>query len=96
MCQKIIKFIQKRNYFTYVREPSMPLKGKQPKWCDKHEDAFEKLESGQTVFCSGAAATPVALLNAMTNVGKQKKLKDITVCTLMNFNYHKQLFMLLH
>lgn len=84
--QKIINILYKRSYFTYVREPSMPLKGKQPKWCDKHEDAFEKLQSGQTVFCSGAAATPIALLKAMTEVGKQKKLKDITVCTMMIFS----------
>lgn len=62
-----------------IRQPSMPLKGKEPKWCNKPEDAFEKLASGQTVFCSGAAATPIALLSAMTEVGKQKKLKDIQV-----------------
>lgn len=80
--RQIKKILQKCNYFTYVPELSMPLKGKEPKWCDKHEDAFEQLQSGQTVFCSGAAATPVDLLKAMTEVGKQKKLKGITVCAL--------------
>lgn len=34
----------------------------------------------QTVFSQGAAATPVALLTAMTEVGKKKGLKNITVC----------------
>lgn len=36
--------------------------------------------SGDTVFCSGAAATPVELIKHMTCTAKEKKLKDITVC----------------
>lgn len=36
--------------------------------------------SGITVFAQGAAATPVPLLSAMTEVGKTKKLQNITVC----------------
>lgn len=35
---------------------------------------------GDTVFSSGAAATPVELLKAMTEVGKAKKLSNIRVC----------------
>lgn len=35
---------------------------------------------GQTVFAQGAAATPIALLSAMTEVGKKKNLKNINVC----------------
>lgn len=50
----------------------MCLVGKNNKWIF--------LVSGDTVFSQGAAATPIALLTAMTEVGKAKKLKDITVC----------------
>lgn len=32
------------------------------------------------MFAQGAAATPIDLLNAMTEVGKKRKLKDVTVC----------------
>lgn len=35
-----------RNYYTYVNEPSQPLKGKEPKWTTP-EDAFELLKSGE-------------------------------------------------
>lgn len=68
-----------RTYFTYVNEPSQPIKGKEPKWVSA-EEAFQDLQSGQTVFAQGAAATPIDLLNAMTAVGKKKNLKDVTVC----------------
>lgn len=68
-----------RNFFTYVNEPAQPLPGKEPKWVSA-DKAFECLKSGQTVFAQGAAATPVALLNAMTDYGKANKLKDVTVC----------------
>ncbi|XP_028144064.1 4-hydroxybutyrate coenzyme A transferase [Diabrotica virgifera virgifera] len=68
-----------RTYFTYTNEPSQPIKGKEPKWCTP-EEAFQDLQSGQTVFSQGAAATPIDCLNAMTKVGKSKNLKDITVC----------------
>lgn len=70
---------RKRNYYTYVNEPAMPLKGKEPKWCNAPEEVFEKLASNQTVFASGAAATPIALLSAMTEVAKKKDLKGIKV-----------------
>lgn len=36
--------------------------------------------AGDTVFAQGAAATPIALLTAMTEVGKKKNLKDVRVC----------------
>ncbi|XP_023011497.2 succinyl-CoA:acetate/propanoyl-CoA:succinate CoA transferase [Leptinotarsa decemlineata] len=68
-----------RNYFTYVNEPSQPIKGKEPKWTTA-EEAFQDLKSGDTVFAQGAAATPVALLKAMTEVGKKKKVENVTVC----------------
>ncbi|ENN70306.1 4-hydroxybutyrate coenzyme A transferase [Dendroctonus ponderosae] len=68
-----------RTYFTYVNEPAQPIQGKEPKWCTA-EEAFQDLQSGQTVFAQGAAATPIALLSAMTEVGKKKNLKNINVC----------------
>lgn len=37
-----------RNYYTYVNEPSQPLKGKEPKWTSP-EDAFELLKSGKNL-----------------------------------------------
>lgn len=80
------QFLPKRSYYTYVNEPAMPIKGKEPKWCKKPEDVFEKLDSGQVVFASGAAATPIILLNAMTEVAKAKKLKNIKVCDPAFFN----------
>ncbi|XP_022918145.1 succinyl-CoA:acetate/propanoyl-CoA:succinate CoA transferase [Onthophagus taurus] len=85
-----LKKVSPRNYYTYVKEPAQPIKGKEPKWCSAQE-AFTDLQSGNTVFVQGAAATPVPLLDAMTEVGKQKKLKDITVChmhTEGNAGYH--------
>lgn len=36
--------------------------------------------SGDTVFAGGAAATPVALLNAMAKHGKSNNLECVTVC----------------
>lgn len=38
------------------------------------------LSSGDTVFCSGAAATPNALISAMVEHGKKSNLEDVTVC----------------
>ncbi|XP_045506774.1 4-hydroxybutyrate coenzyme A transferase [Colias croceus] len=67
-----------RSYFTYTQELSQPLDRK-PEFVTAKE-AFEKcLKSGQTVFAQGAAATPVPLLNAMTDVGKAGSMKDIKV-----------------
>lgn len=57
----------------------MPIRGSCPKIVQP-EEAFAKLESCQTVFVQGAAATPVVLIEAMTKVGKEKKLHDIQVC----------------
>lgn len=35
---------------------------------------------GDTVFVSGAASTPIDLVNAMTEHGKANKLSKVTVC----------------
>lgn len=67
-----------RNYFTYTRELSQPL-DREPEYVTAKE-AFEKcLKSGQTVYAQGAAATPVPLLDAMTEVGKAGAMRDIKV-----------------
>ncbi|KAL3268699.1 hypothetical protein HHI36_007802 [Cryptolaemus montrouzieri] len=71
--------LSNRSYFTYVREPSHFIKGKEPKWVTA-DKAFEALESGNLVFAQGAAATPITLLKAMTEHGKANKLKDVGVC----------------
>ncbi|KAK9729806.1 Acetyl-CoA hydrolase/transferase N-terminal domain [Popillia japonica] len=79
-----------RNYYTYVREPAQPIKGKEPKWTTAKE-AMVDLKSGNTVFVHGGAATPVPLLDAMSDFGKENKLKNVTVChmhTEGNAKYH--------
>ncbi|CAH0597794.1 unnamed protein product [Chrysodeixis includens] len=67
-----------RSYFTYTQELSQPL-DRHPE-CLTAKEAFQTcLKSGQTVYAQGAAATPVHLLNAMTEVGVECCLKDIKV-----------------
>ncbi|XP_068153729.1 4-hydroxybutyrate coenzyme A transferase [Drosophila tropicalis] len=66
------------NYFTYVRELSHPIARDPP--IVSVEEAVSCIKSGDTVFAQGAAATPVALLNAMTQHGKCNKLEKVTVC----------------
>lgn len=38
--------------------------------------------TGDTVFTSGAATTPIEVLRSMTEHGKQKQLRDIRVCSI--------------
>lgn len=79
-----------RTYYTYVREPAQPIKGKEPKWTTAKE-AMVDLKSGNTVFVQGAAATPLPLLDAMTDFGRENKLQNVTVChmhTEGNAGYH--------
>lgn len=44
------------------------------------EEAVTCIKSNDTVFLSGAAATPIPLVNAMTEYGKKCGLKNVTVC----------------
>ncbi|XP_017777428.1 PREDICTED: 4-hydroxybutyrate coenzyme A transferase [Nicrophorus vespilloides] len=74
-----IKKISPRTYYTYVNEPAQPIPGKEPKFVTP-DQAFEKLQSGNTVYIQGAAATPLVLIEAMTKFGKENKLKDVMVC----------------
>lgn len=45
----ILKKTAPRTYYTYVNEPSQPIKGKQPKWVCA-EEAFECLKSGNNFY----------------------------------------------
>lgn len=44
----------KKNYFTYVNEPSMPIPGKEPCWLKTADEAIEQacLDSGNDYFTS--------------------------------------------
>lgn len=56
-----------------------------------NNDYYFFLFVGNTVFVQGAAATPIELLDAMTEFGKEKQLKDVTVAhmhTEGNAGYH--------
>ncbi|XP_025837575.1 uncharacterized protein LOC108744915 isoform X2 [Agrilus planipennis] len=79
----MVYFVSQRNfrYSAAIREPVAIIKGKQPRWVNpcNLEQCFECLASGMTVFASGAAATPILLLNALAEVGKNKKLKGVKV-----------------
>uniref|UniRef100_A0A1B6C3B9 Uncharacterized protein n=1 Tax=Clastoptera arizonana TaxID=38151 RepID=A0A1B6C3B9_9HEMI len=68
----------RRNYFTYSPEIAQPIQNV-PKWTTA-EEAVQCIQSGNTVFLSGAAATPVHLAKAMTDHGKKSGLKNVTVC----------------
>ncbi|XP_017469308.1 PREDICTED: 4-hydroxybutyrate coenzyme A transferase [Rhagoletis zephyria] len=66
------------HYFTSTKEITHPLQRK-PNIVSE-EEAVACIKSGDTVFASGAAATPIDLLKAMTKHGRQNKLTDVTVC----------------
>lgn len=66
-----------KNYFTYSKEPSQPVDNV-PKFVSS-EEAVKCIKSGDTVFVSGAASTPIDLVNAMTEHGKANKLSKVTV-----------------
>lgn len=66
-----------KTYFTYSNQISQPMDRK-PKHTTA-EEAVKCIKSGSTVFASGAAATPIHLLDAMTKHGKENNLRDITV-----------------
>ncbi|XP_076651330.1 succinyl-CoA:acetate/propanoyl-CoA:succinate CoA transferase [Halictus rubicundus] len=69
----------KKSYFTYVNEPSMPITDKQPCWLKTADEAIEQaeLDSDQSVFVQGAAATPSELLRAMTDYGVRCDVRNV-------------------
>ncbi|XP_014092424.2 4-hydroxybutyrate coenzyme A transferase [Bactrocera oleae] len=68
------------NHFSTgpIREITHPLQRK-PKIV-RPEEAVACIKSGDTVFASGAAATPIDMLKALTKHGQTNKLKNVTVC----------------
>ncbi|KAL2730851.1 4-hydroxybutyrate coenzyme A transferase-like [Vespula squamosa] len=69
----------KKNYFTYVNEPSMPIPGKEPCWLKTADEAIEQasLDSDQIVFVQGAAATPIESIRAMTDYGVRCDVRNV-------------------
>ncbi|XP_064649750.1 4-hydroxybutyrate coenzyme A transferase-like [Lineus longissimus] len=67
-------FRQKR--FHYSPEPFHPIPNKWPKWMTA-EEAVSVINSDWRVFIHGAAATPIALIDALTKHGKQSRLKNV-------------------
>lgn len=67
-----------RTYYSYSSEPFHPLK-RAPAW-KSAEEAVSVIKSGDVVFIHGAAATPLKLVEAMTEHGKKAALKDVSVC----------------
>ncbi|RZF45275.1 hypothetical protein LSTR_LSTR013649, partial [Laodelphax striatellus] len=67
-----------RSFFTYSSEISNPVDN-EPKYVTP-EEAVQCIKSCDTVFVSGAASTPVPLVLAMTEHGKAKQLRGVTVC----------------
>lgn len=66
-----------RTYFTYTKEPAQYLK-KKTCWTSAKE-ALCVLNSGDQVVIHGAAATPLELVRAMTDIGKEYCLKNINI-----------------
>lgn len=67
------------NYFSYVNEISHSIK-REPKIVQTAEEAASVIKSKDTVFCGGAASTPVILLDGMVAHATKNNLEDITVC----------------
>ncbi|KAL5282769.1 hypothetical protein ACFFRR_005687 [Megaselia abdita] len=67
------------NLFTYTNELSHPIPDKCPE-ITNIETAVSVIKSCDTVFCSGAAATPIDLIEGMVKHAKKNNLNDITVC----------------
>ncbi|CAB3223006.1 unnamed protein product [Arctia plantaginis] len=69
---------KRRTYFTYTQELSQPL-NRSPEVLTANQALEKCLKSDSTVFIQGAAATPVPLINAMTEAGKAGNMKNIRV-----------------
>ncbi|XP_050720662.1 4-hydroxybutyrate coenzyme A transferase-like isoform X8 [Eriocheir sinensis] len=67
-----------RSYYSYSHEPFHPLK-RQPAW-KSAEEAVSVIKSGDVVFLHGAAATPLRLVEAMTEHGLRQGLRGVSVC----------------
>ncbi|KAL9891433.1 succinyl-CoA:acetate/propanoyl-CoA:succinate CoA transferase isoform 1-T1 [Glossina fuscipes fuscipes] len=77
---RLIRFGGVNNYFTYSNEITNPVDNDPP--CLAPVEAVACIKSGDTVFTSGAAATPKVLTDAMVEHAEKNDLIDITVCHL--------------
>lgn len=68
-----------KSYYTYSPEPAQPL-NREPTIVANAAEAVKCISSDSVVYIQGAAATPVALADAMTDHGVANKLQNITVC----------------
>lgn len=75
-------FINKSLIKKYSCIPDLikPVKGKKTKCCCAEEAFCEALQSNQTIFIQGAAATPMHLVRIMAKLAKDKNLCNITTC----------------
>ena len=64
------------NVFILISPPSHPHR---PQYVDSALEAVTGIKSGQRVVIQGAVATPVLLVEAMTQFGKSAGLKDVQV-----------------
>uniref|UniRef100_D3TLS8 4-hydroxybutyrate coenzyme A transferase n=1 Tax=Glossina morsitans morsitans TaxID=37546 RepID=D3TLS8_GLOMM len=78
--RRLIRFGGVNNYFTYSNEITNPVDNDPP--CLSPVEAVACIKSGDTVFTSGAAATPKVLTDAMVEHAEKNDLVDITVCHL--------------
>lgn len=69
--------ILKRSLYSYCNEPAHPTT-KEPRWMSA-EEAMNYVNSGDTVFIQGAAATPRGLVPALAEHGKKKNLKGVKI-----------------
>nr|XP_006812038.1 PREDICTED: uncharacterized protein LOC100372560 [Saccoglossus kowalevskii] len=65
-----------RFFYDYAHEPFYPLPNRVPRW-QTVEEAVSVIKSNDNVYIHGAAATPITLVNAMTEYGAENNLTNI-------------------
>uniref|UniRef100_T1GH60 Uncharacterized protein n=1 Tax=Megaselia scalaris TaxID=36166 RepID=T1GH60_MEGSC len=68
-----------KTFFSYTNELSHPIPDRCPEIVATAEEAVSVIKSCDTVFCSGAAATPLVLIEAMVKHAKKNDLNGISV-----------------
>lgn len=68
----------KRSFYLYSPEPFHPLSDRVPEY-KSAEEAVQVIQSDSRVYIHGAAATPVKLIEAMTEHGKKAKLRNVEI-----------------
>ncbi|XP_070562057.1 succinyl-CoA:acetate/propanoyl-CoA:succinate CoA transferase-like [Ptychodera flava] len=67
---------QKKSFYDYAQEPFYPLPNRVPRW-QTVEEAVSVIKSNDNVFVHGGAATPITLVNAMTEYAAENSLSNI-------------------